>query len=159
MKTAIIYIIFSILFLSCNENTEQSNPNLLVDLIGEWTVSEACSTNGPICYELPKNQAISFTKSSKSENEIYYSWALGDESFKDLFVCEIQDNKILGVGEYLLNNIDNGESLDKFGKQFIEIEFLEHNKINLILKREVFDDATAEMIVGDISNFYAFKQK
>jgi|GEM_PF-6659230 len=151
----LLWIPLSLILFSCEQIADNQTINYLKDLKGDWKIEESLSTNGPICYFLDKGNTVSF-EVSESEMGLYFNYYTGDLNRRDYFQYMIIGDSISGMGSYATNDLPE-LMVDTTLEQYLEIKFLSEKRIHCKLKLQVYEPKTRELVVGDVSNFYAIK--
>lgn len=155
---AILIIIFiAFILFSCEQETNTPSISYINQLNGKWIIEESLSTNGPVCYFLDKGNEISF-EVNETENGLFFHYFTGDFTRHDYFTYIIEGKRISGKGNYSTSDLPE-LLVDTTLIQFLDIEFLNLNRIHCKLRLQVFSPLTGELVIGDVSNFYATKPK
>jgi len=151
----LIIIPIALIILSCEQVTDNPPISYTKQLNGKWIIEESLSTNGPVCYFLDKGNEISFDV-NESENGLFFNYFTGDITRHDYFTYSLEGKKISGKGYYSTNDLPE-LLVDTTLTQYLDIEFLNPNRIHCKLRLQVFSPLTGELVIGDVSNFYATK--
>lgn len=154
-NTVLIFILLAILLLACEESVNNPSIDYVKQLNGKWLIDESLSTNGPICYFLDKGNEISFEVNA-SEDGLFFNYFTGDIIRRDYFKYTFSGKKFSGIGNYNTNDLPE-LLVDTTLTQYLEIEFLSEKRMHCKLKLQVFSPITGELVIGDVSNFYAVK--
>lgn len=148
-------IALALITLSCEQSIDNSSVNYTKQLNGKWIIQQSLSTNGPVCYFLDQGNEISF-EVNESENGLFFNYFTGDLNRHDYFTYNIESKKIICKGYYSTSDLPE-LLVDTTLAQYLDIEFLNLNRIQCKLRLQVFSPLTRELVVSDVSNFYAIK--
>ncbi|MFH1050477.1 MAG: hypothetical protein V1779_06040 [bacterium] len=156
-KNIISILIFSLFLISCKENSTDIKIDYPTQLNGTWTIVQSFATNGPICFFLEVGDNVSFIV-TPSENGILFNYNTGKQKRSDFFTYTLNGNILSGEGEYSTSShIEPIFIYDAVLPQYLDIEFLDENKIHCRFRMGTKSPYTNEILIGDISNFIAKK--
>ncbi len=150
-------MIFSLFLISCKENSTDIKIDYPTQLNGTWTIVQSFSTNGPICFFLEVGDKVSFDV-TPSANGVLFNYNTGKQKRSDYFTYTLNGTILSGEGEYSTgSHVEPIFIYDAILPQYLDIEFIENDKILCNFRMGTISPYTNEILIGETSHFIAKK--